>query len=132
MAHLAAILVATVLLAGFVALTRYETRRGERFFAEKRAELDAAIERAEFIMAYVDLPAFARDEVRRATARAGHAIAHLSLQAVRAAERLLTRAVRHLRARTENVAAPRENAREFVRTLSDFKENLKAPEVPEV
>jgi len=125
-AHLAAVLLSLALLAGFVALTRYETRRGSRFFAAKRAKLDTDIERVEFIVAHVDLPAFVRDEVHHALARIGHAIAHLSLQAVRATERLLTRLVRHLRSRTEVAAAPRENAREFVKTLSDFKDTLQA------
>jgi len=86
----------------------------------------------EFILENVDLGAFLRDEVRNAANRIGHAIANLSLQAVRATERLLTRVVRYLRVRHEVSAAPRESTREFVKTLSDFKENLKAPEVPDI
>lgn len=126
MANLISLSVALALLAGFVALTRYETNRGARFFAAKRTWLDEGIERIEFIVEHVDLAAFARDEVRHAMTRFGHAIAHLSLQVVRATERLLTRLVRHLRVQHEDEVAPRETAREFVKTLSEFKDGLNA------
>ena len=126
MANLISLSVALALLAGFVALTRYETKRNTRFFAAKRTWLDEGIERVEFIVEHVDLVAFARDEVRHAMTRLGHAIAHLSLQAVRSAERLLTRLVRHLRVQHEDEVAPRETAREFVKTLSEFKDGLNA------
>ena len=134
MAYLFLVLVSFALLTGFFALTQYEARTGTRFFADRRARLDTQVEQVEFIVAHVDLVAFAREEINRALSHLGHTIAHLSLQAVRATERLLTRLVRHLRTRTEEVPAPRENAREFVKTLSDFKETLKenAPDVPEV
>jgi hypothetical protein len=130
--YLVALLVSFVLLAGFVLLTQYETRRGARYFAPRRDAFDTQVERIEFIVEHVDLGAFLRDELRNASNRAGHAIANFSLQAVRAAERLLTRVVRYLRVRHEVTAAPRESTREFVKTLSDFKENLKAPEVPDI
>jgi hypothetical protein len=66
--------------------------------------------------------------------RVAHDSVHISLLAVRAVERLLTRAVRHLRAEHSVSAPPRESSREFVQTLSDFKEQLKAtpPEVPDI
>ncbi len=126
MANLISLSIALALLAGFIALTRYEAKRGVRFFAAKRTWLDEGIERIEFIVEHVDLIAFARDEVRHAMTRLGHAIAHLSLQAVRSAERLLTRLVRYLRVQHEDEVAPRETAREFVKTLSEFKDGLNA------
>ena len=133
MAPLIFILITFVLLAGFFALTSYEVRRGVRVFAEQRARLDHNVERIEFVLQHVDLGSFIRDEIRRLIARVSHDIAHLSLQAVRATERLLTRAVRYLRSRhTVNDTAPRENVREFVKTLSDFKGQLKSPEIPEL
>jgi hypothetical protein len=125
MGYLIFILAALGLLSGFIALTNYETRRGMRLFARERADLDAKVTRAEFIFNHVDFAAFAREELRRAGVRIGHDIAHLSLEAVRMAERLLTRLVRHLRSHRMQEGAPRESARPFVRTLSDFKGRLK-------
>lgn len=134
MGHLLFIFSTFALIGGFFALTNYEARRGVRVFAEKRARFDRDVERVEFILKHVDLGAFLRDEVRRLIARVSHDIAHLSLQAVRAAERLLTRLVRHLRSKHEVDMAPRETARPFVKSLSDFKDRLKAtrPEVGEI
>lgn len=127
MGNLIFILVSLALLGGFVALLGYEARRGVRVFAAQRDRLDHSVERAEFILRHVDFGAFAREEMRRIAERISHDAAHLSLQAVRAAERLLTRLVRHLRSRRAEDAAPRENARAFVKTLSDFKGQLKVP-----
>lgn len=126
MAHLVFVLSALALLAGFLALTQYEARRGARFLAPVREHLDRSAARAEFILAHVEFAAFAREEARRAMHRIGHDIAHISLLAVRAAERLLTRLVRHMRVQHGVSAAPRENARPFVQTLSEFKDKLKA------
>ena len=132
MTYLVVLLVPIALLAGFYLLTQREAQQGVRYFASRRDAFDRDVERMEFILENVDLGAFLRDEVRNAANRIGHAIANLSLQAVRATERLLTRVVRYLRVRHEVSAAPRESTREFVKTLSDFKENLKAPEVPDI
>lgn len=134
MVYLFLILAALVLAGGFLALTAYETGRGIRFFGAFRARLDRDVERAEFIIANVDLAAFLRDEVERFVHKIGHDIAHLTLQVVRAVERLLTRAVRHLRTKDQSAEAPREASREFVKTLSDFKGQLKAtrPEIPDL
>lgn len=133
-AYLIFILVTLALLIGFFLLTEYEARRGARLFAQKRADLDRNVERVEFILAHVDLGAFLRDEVRRIAGRLSHDVAHLSLQSVRAAERLLTRLVRHLRAQHVVDAGPRESARPFVKTLSAFKDRLKAtrPETEDI
>lgn len=131
MAYLVAVLISISFLAGFVVLVGYERRHATRFFAVKRERFDAQIGRVEFIIANVDLGSFVRDEIQHLLTRIGHAIAHLSLQAVRAAERVLTRIVRYLRTMHDEETAPRETAREFVKTLSDFKETLNAvhPEV---
>lgn len=118
--------VALGLFAGFFALTWHEERRGARFFARVRTDLDRRVARAEFIFSHIDFAAFARDEMRRAGTRIGHTIVHVSLHAVRAAERILTRLVRHFHAQKEVDAAPRETARPFVQALSDFKDRLKA------
>jgi len=118
--------VALGLLAGFFALTHYEARRGVRVFARARTDLDQKVARAEFILSHVDFAAFARDEMRRAGTLIGHTTVHISLQTVRAAERILTRLVRHFHAQKEVDAAPRETARPFVKTLADFKGRLNA------
>lgn len=134
MAYLIVVLITLLLLAGFVVMTQYEVRRTARFFASERAQFDATIERITFIVEHVDLGAFVQDEIRRALHQAGHALVALSLTAVRAVERLLTRLVRYFRMRNESVVAPRESAREFVKTLSDFKDTLQAthPDVSEL
>ena len=134
MTNLVLIFVTTALLAGFLVLTRYEERRGSRLCEKQRARLDRQAARAAFVLSHVDLAAFVRDEVRRAAGRIGHDSVHLSLQAVRAVERLLTRIVRDLRARHTIDVTPRESSRPFVKTLSDFKDRLKAArsKVPDV
>lgn len=134
MGYLIFILSTLVLLGGFFALTSYEARRGVRIYAAQRERLDKTVERVEFILQNVDLGAFLRTEVRHLVAQLSHYIAHLSLQAVRATERLLTRLVMHLRSKHSVDTAPRGNVREFVKTLSDFKGGLKAthPEVGEI
>ncbi|MCR4275989.1 MAG: hypothetical protein NUV90_01255 [Candidatus Parcubacteria bacterium] len=134
MGYLVFILIMFALLGGFFVLTNYEARRGVRVFAAHRVRLDHSIERVEFILQHVDFGSFLRTEVRHLIARASHDIAHLSLQAVRATERLLTRLVMHLRSKHAVDTAPLGNVREFVKTLSDFKGGLKAthPEVREI
>jgi hypothetical protein len=132
--YLIFILVTLVLLIGFFVLTVYETERTTRLFAEKRTRLDASVTRAEFILTHVDLAAFLRDEVIRIAHRTVHDVAHFSLLVVRATERALTRLVRYLRTRRSADIVPNENPREFVKTLSDFKDHLEEtrPEVPDI
>ncbi len=133
MAYLVAILASLALLVAFLGLTAYEAARGVRFLAGFRAQLDTHVERAEFIVAHVDLAAFLREEVRRLSALVAHAVAHATLRAVRFAERLLTRAVRYLRMHGHVDGTPsREASREFVKTLADFKEQLEASHPEEV
>lgn len=133
MGYLIFLLLSIALLGGFLVLTGYETRRGARVLDVTRARLDRETERAFFIVEHVDLVAYVREETQHFLERFGHDIAHLFLQAVRAAERLLTHLVRTLRTRSES-AAPHETQREFVKTLADFKDHLEAtrPEVPDV
>lgn len=134
MIYLVFIVATFALLGGFFALTSYEMRRGARYFAIERNRLDHMVGHLVFISQRVDLGAFFRDEVRRLLGRLSHDIAHLSLQTVRAIERLLTRLVRYLRSRHGGDTVPSENVREFVKTLSEFKDGLKAthPEVTDV
>lgn len=125
---------ALALFIGFLILSEYEMRRGVRLFARKRAYLDEHIARIEFIIAHVDFGAFLSEEVRHLFHLVVQEIVHLSLQTVRTVERLLTRLVRHLHTQRAIDPIPRENAREFVKTLSDFKGKLEAthPKVPDI
>ncbi|MDP2651835.1 MAG: hypothetical protein Q8O94_01735, partial [bacterium] len=134
MASLIFILVSLALLGGFLMLSEYEARKGTRVFARERARLDEQVERVEFIFAHVNFTSFLREESLRLAHRVAHDIAHLSLQAVRAVERLLTQVVQYLRSRHAVDVMPRENAREFVKTLSDFKGHLETthPKIPDI
>lgn len=125
MTPLTYILGTSTILAAFVVLTHYEAASGARICSRSRSRLDRYVDRVLFIFRHVDFGAFVRDEVHRALARAGHDVAHVTLRIVRASERLLTRLVRHLRMHHE-VEVPRETSREYVKTLSDFKGDLKA------
>ncbi|MDO8566880.1 MAG: hypothetical protein Q7R58_01865 [bacterium] len=132
--YLILIFVSLLLLAGFFMLTNYEARRGIRLYEPQRARLDRTVDRIVFITEHVNLAEFLRDEVRHIAGQIGHDIVHFSLIVVRVVERLLTHLVRRLRNHPEIDTAPRETAREFVKTLSDFKGNLKAthPEITDV
>jgi hypothetical protein len=132
MASLIFLLAALALLGAYLALVRYETTTGTRLFPNMRARFDARVEHASFIAEHVDFNAFVREEARAAAIRVGHFLAHITLQSVRAVERLLTRAVRYLRTRAVNdeVAAPRATERPFVQALGEFKEELKATRPP--
>ncbi len=135
MAYLIFTLITLGLLGGFFILSDYEAKSGVRVFARERSRLDASVEKAEFILTHVDLGAFLREEVRHLASRVAHDIAHLTLIAVRAVERVLTNLVRHLRKNGHAIdTPPHENAREFVKTLSDFKGHLEKtrPEVPDI
>lgn len=126
MAYLFFMLFTLALLAGFVVLVEYESRRSARFFSDARTRLDAQVQHLGFVFTHVDFSAFVRDEAHHQANRAGHAIVEYTLRAVRAIERTLTRFVRYLRTRHAFDVRPRGNAREFVKTLSAFKGQLKA------
>ncbi len=128
------LIITLALLGGFIALTRYEAQAGIRFFSPERNRLDEGVAQALCIRDHVDIGAFVRDEIRRAAHHSWHALVTLSLQGVRAVERSLTRLVRSLRAKHTEIAPSRENAREFVKTLSDFKDGLKAthPDISDI
>ncbi len=134
MTYLIFILAVLVLLIGFFVLSDYEAQKGMRVFARERARLDGNVERVTFILAHIDFGSFLREEVRHIMRRIAHNIAHLSLQAVRATERFLTHLVRYLRTKHAIDTVPHENAREFVKTLSDFKNHLETtrPEIPDI
>lgn len=128
MTYLVLTSVSLAILIGFYALTVAETRRGERLvFSSTRRSLDAKLHRAAFILANVDFASFVREESLRIVTRAAHATAHVSLRAVRVAERTLSRLVRRLRMHQALDTTPSAQVREFVQTLSDFKSRLKAP-----
>lgn len=134
MAPLVGMLVTLSAWGAFVALTRLEAKRGTRVWGGRRAVFDVIVTRFSFILEHVDFAGFVREEARHGADQAGHALAHLSLQFVRWIERLLTQAVRSFRVR-EATRIPRESSRAFVRTLSEFKEHLKATapvELPEL
>ncbi|MDO8407718.1 MAG: hypothetical protein Q7S95_00570 [bacterium] len=129
------ILISLGLVVGYSGLLTLESRRGARFFASHRARLDQAVEQGTFIVTHVDFASFAREEAMRFAHRLTHDLAHLSLTSVRILERLLTRLVRHLRAKNTNAyTTPQESTRPFVRTLSEFKGHIKAtrPEMPDI
>jgi hypothetical protein len=128
------IALALALLVGFFSLTDHEARSGVRILAFYRGRLDHIVERIVFVFENVNLGAFLRDEIRHLAGRIGHDIVHFSLIIVRSIERLLTSLVRRLRNHPEIDTAPRETAREFVKTLSDFKGNLNAthPEISDI
>ncbi len=127
MYYLIAIGISSLALVGFLALTRFEAARGVRYAADRRAHLDRFVERMGFIIAHVDFAAWAKEETRMLGHRISHAVAHLSLQGIRMLERLLTRAVKHLRAKESlRDAAPRTTERPFIGTLAEFKTELSA------
>ncbi|MHB8710640.1 MAG: hypothetical protein ACYC6X_03775 [Minisyncoccota bacterium] len=134
MVYFISILATLFILTLFLIGTWYETKRTVRFFEPLRTRLDRNVERASFIFTHVDTGAFLREEIRSLARRVGHDGAHLSLQAVRAVERFLTRIVRRFRTRQADDNVPRENARAFVKTLSDFKVRLKTThsDVPKI
>jgi hypothetical protein len=128
------VLISFALLVSFFVLTTYEARRGVRVYAAGRGRLDDMVGRVTFIVENVNVGVFLRDEIRHLTARIGHNVVHFSLLSVRSAERLLTRLMRRLRTHPEVDKAPRETAREFVKVLSEFKDNLKTthPEISDI
>ncbi len=121
--------VSFVLLIGFSVLAWYEKSKEWRFLDAKRVRLDKNVERVQFIIANVDLAAFAREEARRVLARLGHDVVHFSLRTVRAVEHALTRLVRHLRTQHAVEVRSAAETREFVKTLSDFKDRLKSTQL---
>lgn len=127
------IIAALVLVALYVAILVVEAKRGARFFERERARLDRTVRQGVFILAHVDFASFAKEQTRILARRLVHDIAHLSLGLVRAAERLLTQAVRRLRTQPPSARPSAESSRTFVRTLSEFKGQLESsrPKMPE-
>lgn len=125
MAYFTPILTTLVIFFSFLILTWYEKKRGVRFLEALRAHFDRQVERIEFIFVHIDLSAFLRDMVHHSARRVALDSTRLSLQSVRAVERLLIRLIRRFHMHQSLNAAPRGNARAFIKTLSDFKNNLK-------
>jgi hypothetical protein len=120
------LLAALAALAAFFGLAEWERARGARLLAPARARFDAAVARAEFVASHVDWGRYLAEEARGFALSLGHDLARLALRFVRFVERLLSRALRRLRARVESEAlAAGEPTRPFIGALSDFKEKLK-------
>jgi len=128
MIYLFSVVLSFILFGGFLALTAYETKRGERFFAPRRRMIDGEAERFAYAVSHIDLAAFVRTGLRALIARLAHDIAHGSLIAVRSVEKLLTRAVRALRIHHASTAisASANPSSDFVATMKDFKEELRS------
>ncbi len=125
MIYLTLVLISVALLAGFLALTVREAKTGRRMFSAARERLDREAARVFFIVAHVDLAAFLRDVTGQAGKRIAHDAAHISLIIVRFVERLLTRAVRALRAHQGQVQTTQTSTSPFVRSMSDLKQKLR-------
>lgn len=126
MEYLIVILGTIFLLVGFLVLTGYEQRRGFRYFETQRKKLDMFARRVSFIFEHVDFASFLRHLVLSTAEIIAHELVRLVLLAVRAFERLLTRAVKYLRLRHVTpegaVTAP---ASPFVATIATFKHRLR-------
>ena len=107
MALLVAIAISGLLLAGFLALTFAEARTGRRALGALRASLDAEVLHAAGIVRRADFGALFFHGLRAALEYAIHGLVHGVLSAVRAVERLLTRAARALRTREEMLLSSR-------------------------
>src|SRR6185437_2255321 len=101
MVVLVALGLSIVLLVGFLYLTALEKRHEVRYIATRRDALDAWVTHTQFVFTHVDFEAFMRESLRMLLAQIVHDVAHLTLLTVRAAERLLTRVVKHLRTQHE-------------------------------
>ena len=134
MPYLISEIVVLALIGGFIALTRYEDKHDMRFFSVWRSRLDHKVERIVYTFTHVDVLAFLREEIRHLAIRIGHDITHLSLLVVRAIERLLTRLMRRFRTSPALDTDSRQNARDYVKTLSEFKDQLNAthPEISDI
>jgi hypothetical protein len=133
MSYLIFILVALVLFAGFLLVTAHESRRGKRYAAETRASLDAAVDEFTYALSHTDVPTYVKSLVHALVARIAHDAAHAGLLLVRFLERLLTKAVRALRAERVHLIEA-EKAREasaFVTQMKDFKDELRSARAEE-
>ncbi len=125
MTELILVLASLVLLAAFLILTRIEEKRGTRLFARARARLDARTEHAVHAIESGQASDAVARGVKLGAERIAHDVAHGSLIAVRFVERTLTQAVRSLRARRAENAAPGASASPFASTMKDFSQELR-------
>lgn len=137
MPYIISILIASLLLFGFLLVTVFEERRGARFFAASRYKLDAKVARAFFVIDHVDWGAFSAHVTRTTLRTVAHDIAHGSLLAVRAVERFLTRAVRALRAQREGILPLQEDGTSRLSgTVTYLKNNIRrnrrAQDMPDI
>lgn len=126
MALAIAFIVVALLLAGFLALTSFERKRGKRLFAGSRDALDARVSHANAVLSAADFGKLAYHGAHVAFDHLVHELTHAVLFVVRVIERFLTRAVRYLRDRRSNAESdPRAPLAEEVEKL---KEAIRAPE----
>lgn len=121
MVALILVLSSIVLFVGFVFLTRFEERRGMRYFPKTREALDGRVSAIGSKARTMDLGESTASFLRRLGHRLLHDVAHISLLAVRWVERTLTRVVRSLRAKRAEQAPSA-----FVATMTDFKRDLRS------
>lgn len=107
MALLVAIVVSGLLFAGFLMLTLAEAKSGRRAFAPLRARLDTEVAHAAGIVRRAEFGALFFHGIRAGLEYLVRTTVHGILAAVRAAERLLTRAARELRTREEMLMSSR-------------------------
>lgn len=127
MAYLITLAVALAVLIGFLVLTAIEARRGARVMGSFRTSLDKRVEHVAFLMTNVDFGSFLKSEARKFGEQLIHGIVHEALRLVRFVERMLTRIVKQLRMKRKAIdESPKETEREYVKTLSEFKDQLEA------
>lgn len=128
MIYFIAITMSIGVCVGFLALTRFEMRRGGvRYMATRRHMLDVEVDRWKSAVEHIDVPVMVNGAVRTLSARLAHDVAHGTLVAVRFIERMLTRAVRALRMHhaTTVISTTAHPSSDFVATMKDFKEELR-------
>lgn len=109
MLSLIAIAIAALVFGGFLLLTAFETKRGERVLAPLRARLDVYASGAARLVRKADLHALPYTKLRTAFMHVVHEVAHGVLVGVRALERALTRTVRTLRHTKDGTTPPADS-----------------------
>ncbi|HYD92867.1 MAG TPA: hypothetical protein VEB18_00180 [Candidatus Paceibacterota bacterium] len=120
MALAIAFIAVAFLLAGFLALTAFEAKRGHRFFSAARERLDARVSHVAEIVRTVDFGKLVFHAIQVAIDHIVHELAHIVLIVVRFIERFLTRVVRYLRdRRADGESDPRKPLTEEVEKLKE-------------
>lgn len=125
MAFLIAILVSLALFAAFIGVTVLERTRGARFFAARRAALDARVTSAAMVVRTADPLDFVVRSARTLFGHIFHDIANVAWATVRMLERTLATAVKKLRAMRHHEARTETNS-SYVKSISSHGEMLRA------